>query len=99
MVLPGHFGERGFGLWAGRIHHQDVDGSKAVTDGGHELGGLLFVGDVREEHLGVARTGVDGAGDLRRLRVVVRPVDGNGEAVVGQAMGDGASQSSGAAGH
>jgi hypothetical protein len=48
---------------------------------------------------GVARTGIDGAGDLRRLRVVVQPVYGNGETVVGQAMGDGASQSSGAAGY
>jgi hypothetical protein len=74
-------------------------GPRGVGHGRHQLDGLPPVRDVGREGLGDPTAVPDGGDDLERQRLVVEAVDGHGQAVATQPVGDGTAQPACAAGH
>jgi hypothetical protein len=73
-------------------------GPSRVGHCSHQLGHLRFVGHVSREGLGDPAGVADRADDVGQLPLAMQAIDGHGQAIAGQTLGDDPAEPAGAAG-
>jgi hypothetical protein len=96
---PGHFGHCGFGLRAGGVEYQHIDGAETVSDRGDQPGHLVLIGDIGEKALSGAAILTDTAADGSDVLVAGPAIYRDGGTVTGQAPRDHRPQAPRAARH
>src|SRR5215510_8042578 len=67
VVIPAHLGHLPLRLRTGRVHHENVNGSQALADRGHEFGDVLLIGDVGGKEVRDSACPLDRLDDLKSI--------------------------------
>ena len=99
VLVPAGVVDRGVRLGTRGVQHEHLDRPEETLDTRNEVGHLALVRDVAHRELRDAPVATDGGDDVVPSPVTGQSVDGDPQAVRGEAPGDGRAEAAGAPGH